>query len=158
VSIAPIVRRTHVRAPPERAFRLFTERMLDWWPARMTLGESPPVAIRIEPHAGGAWYQEDAAGHRIRWGSVLAWEPPNRLLLAWQLNAAFRYDPDLVTELELTFAAAPAGGTDVTLEHRNLERLGVDAARVADQLRNGWPTLVELFTSFADRTLEESRA
>ncbi len=58
---------------------------------------------------------------------MLAWEPPGRALLGWRLNNAFEYDPELVTEVELTFAPAP-GGTVVTLEHRDLHGFG-DAAR-----------------------------
>jgi hypothetical protein len=38
---------------------------------------------------------------------VLAWEPPGRLLLGWQLGAEWKYDPDFLTELELTFAELP---------------------------------------------------
>ncbi len=83
------------------------------------------------------------------WGRVLAWDPPERLLLAWQLNGQFAYDPDLVTEVELTFA--PLGsGARVTLEHRNLERFGADAERVTGLLGGGWPGFLGGYAAFAD--------
>ena len=42
-------------------------------------------------------------------------------------TASGRYDPELLTEVELTFAPPADGGTRVTLEHRDLERFGADA-------------------------------
>ena len=104
----------------------------------------------FEPRAGGRWYERDADGNETRWGTVLAWEPPSRLLLAWQISTQWSYDPDLVTEVELTFAPAPGGGTSVTLEHRDLERFGTDAARHADKLRGGWPTHLGQFADYAN--------
>jgi uncharacterized protein YndB with AHSA1/START domain len=104
----------------------------------------------VEPHPEGRWYERDAEGVETPWGKVLAWEPPGRALLAWQLNGQWTYDPDLVTELELTFEALPAGGTKVTLEHRNLERLGPTAALLAEQLGNGWPGMLRAFADLAD--------
>ena len=140
MSIAPIVHTIAVKAPPARAFDLFAAHMGAWWPKGKTVGQAPHAAIVIEPHAGGRWFERDADGRETHWGKVLAWEPPSRLLLGWQLNTRWAYDPDLLTEVELTFAPAVGGGTLVTLEHRNLERFGADASRQAEQLNGGWPT------------------
>jgi uncharacterized protein YndB with AHSA1/START domain len=150
MSIAPIVRTVQVKAPPARAFELFATRMADWWPRGRTVGKNAHEAIVIEPRAGGGWFERDAEGLESQWGKVLAWEPPSRLLLGWQLNSIFTHDPDLVTEVELTFAAAEGGGTLVTLEHRDLERFGADAGRFADQLGGGWPNFLALFAQFTD--------
>ncbi len=81
---------------------------------------------------------------------MLAWEPPGRLLLGWQIDSKFAYDPALLTEVELTFAAVEGGGTLVTLEHRNLERFGADAERMAEVLGGGWPTFLGTFRGYAD--------
>ncbi len=157
MSIAPIVRTVQVKAPPARAFELFATRMADWWPKGRTVGKNPHEAIVVEPRAGGRWFERDAEGLEMQWGKVLAWEPPSRLLLGWQLNSTFTYDPDLVTEVELTFAPADGGGTLVTLEHRDLERFGADAARIADQLGGGWPNFLALFVQFADATVPSAQ-
>ncbi len=68
---------------------------------------------------------------------MLAWEPPLRLLLAWQINANWKYDPDLVTEVEVTFTPVEGGATRVDLEHRNLERFGdkIETVRNCDRFR-----------------------
>jgi uncharacterized protein YndB with AHSA1/START domain len=149
VTIAPIVRTVYVKAPPDRAFELFTTRMGEWWPEGRSIGKAHHVAIVIEPRAGGRWFERDADGNEAPWGKVLAWEPPARLLLAWQIDTQWTYDAALVTEIELSFAAAN-GGTRVTLEHRNLERFGADAAAHAAKLDGGWPAHLANFARYAD--------
>jgi hypothetical protein len=63
-------------------------------------------------------------------------ERPDRLLLAWQLNAEFDYDPDLETTVEVRFT--PDGDhTIVDFEHRDLERFGDKAAQVRGDFESG---------------------
>ena len=150
MSIAPVVKSVTVKASPERAFELFTGQMARWWPATHKIGKAPFVAIVIEPRAGGRWYERDAGGVECDWGKVLAWEPPTRALLGWQLNSRFAYDPDFLTEVELTFAPAAGGGSIVTVEHRDLERYGDDAEKIAGLLGGGWPTCIAGFAAYAD--------
>ncbi|MGH8270313.1 MAG: SRPBCC family protein [Steroidobacteraceae bacterium] len=150
MSIAPVLHSVEVKAPPARAFELFTAHMGKWWPKGKTLAPKPHADVLIEPHPGGRWYERDIDGNEIQWGRVLAWEPPGRVLLGWQLDAQWRYDPDFLTELELSFAALDGGGTRVTLEHRNLERYGAHAEEYAGKLRGGWPTFVEHFARYSN--------
>lgn len=154
MTIAPVTCTIRVNLEPARAFDLFTQRMSAWWPKGKTVGKSPHEAIVLEPREGGRWFERDAEGNETQWGAVLAWNPPSRLLLAWQLNCNFGFNPNLVTEVELTFTPAEGGGTAVRLEHRNLERFGADAADVADRLRGGWPTRLGDFARFAEPTEE----
>ncbi len=148
MSIAPIKRSVQVKVAPARAFELFATRMGDWWPKGKTIGKKPAVAVTLDPVPGGKWVERDEDGVEAQWGKVLAWEPPTRLLLGWQLNSEFAFDPDLVTEVELTFAPVE-GGTLVTLEHRQLERFGDAAERVAGQLAGWLPRLAD-YAAFAD--------
>jgi uncharacterized protein YndB with AHSA1/START domain len=150
MTIAPILHKVQVKAPPERAFELFAARIAEWWPKGNAIGKNPYVAIVIEPKPGGHWFERDAEGNETRWGKVLAWEPPARLLLAWQISTQWQYDPELLTEVELTFDPAEGGGTLVTLEHRNLERFGTDAASHAGKLNGGWPVVIGRYAIFAD--------
>src|SRR6201999_3134536 len=139
-----------VKVAPEKAFMLFATRIQDWWPRGRTIGENPHVAIVLEPHAGGRWFEVDSAGNETIWGKVLAWGPPSRLLLGWQINSQWRYAPDLLTELELTFAPLASGGARVTLEHRNMERFGADAIAHRGTLDGGWPGMLGEFVKLAD--------
>jgi len=147
MTIAAILHRVHTKAPPARAFTLFTEHMSRWWPKGQTPGRSH-VDVVVEPVVGGRWFERDAEGLETRWGTVLDWAPPQRLLLGWQLNTQFKYDPDLLTEVELTFAPAADGGTLVTLEHRDLERFGVDAEEMAGKIGRGWPERLADFAAY----------
>jgi hypothetical protein len=128
-----------VEAPIERAFAVFTEGFGGWWPASHHLGESELVDAIIEPRAGGRWYERNADGSECDWGHVIAWEPPRRVLLAWQLDADWRFDPDLVTEVEVRFEA-DGERTRVAFEHRHLERMGARAEEVRRSVDSpeGW--------------------
>jgi uncharacterized protein YndB with AHSA1/START domain len=150
MTIAPIVHKVQVKAPPARAFELFATRIEEWWPKGQTIGQNPHVAIVIEPKPGGQWFERDAEGNETQWGKVLAWEPPSRLLLAWQISTQWRYDPELLTEVKLTFVPAEGGGTLVTMEHRNLERFGTDAAGHAGRLNGGWPGFLGRYAKYSD--------
>jgi uncharacterized protein YndB with AHSA1/START domain len=114
------------------------------------VGENPHVDVVIEPRSGGRWFEVDSQGNETPWGKVLVWEPPGRLVLGWQLNSVFTYDPDLLTEVEVTFS--PQGdGTRVTLEHRDLERFGADAEKLAGQLGGGWPGFLDQYATYVSQ-------
>lgn len=147
MTIAPIVRTVDVAAPPARAFDLFTRQIGRWWPVGKTVAKNPHADVLIEPRAGGRWFEVDEGGVETHWGKVLVWDPPGRLVLGWQLNSRFSYDPDFLTEVELNFAPE-GGGTRVTLEHRNLERFGPDAEKFAGQLGGGWPTFLAEYANY----------
>lgn len=150
VSPAPVRKTINVKAPPERAFEVFTTGIGRWWPKTHKIGQSDLDRPVIEPRTGGRWYEIDVDGSECEIGKVLAWEPPTRLLLAWQLDPEWKFDPDLVTEVEVIFT--PEGdGTRVCLEHRHLERMGDRAGAVREMVDapNGWGGLLELYSSEA---------
>jgi hypothetical protein len=78
----------------------------------------------LEGRQGGRWYERDVDGTECDWGSVLVWEPPSRVVLAWRLSADWTYDPDVDTELELRFVSEGPDRTRVELEHRGLDVYG----------------------------------
>jgi hypothetical protein len=83
-----------VQASPETAWRVFTEKMGIWWPlAVYKIGQANAVDAVIEPFVGGRWYECGDDGSTCDWGRVLSWEPPSRLLLSWDINAATIRNP-----------------------------------------------------------------
>ena len=150
MSIAPIIQIVDVKAPPARAFDLFAAHMSLWWPKNGTPAAQPHERIVIEPRAGGRFYEVDADGNETVWGAVLAWEPPGRLLIDWQLGEGWKYDPALHTDVELSFEPRADGGTRVTLTHSRLENFGANAEARATQLRGGWPTRVADYANFVN--------
>jgi uncharacterized protein YndB with AHSA1/START domain len=149
--IEPVLKSIRVQATPARAFEVFTGKMARWWLPTHTINptKSPIAAIVIEPREGGRWYERGEDGSECDWGRVLVWQPPKRVVLAWQINAHWQYDAGLVTELEVRFTAQPSGATDVTLEHRLLERLGDAAPGIRDAIDSpsGWSGLLERYAA-----------
>lgn len=141
-----------VQAPLAVAWRVFTERMGAWWPlAHYKIGRSDAVDAIIEPHVGGRWYERGVDGSTCDWGRVLLWEPPSRLILSWDIDANWQYDPELGTEIEVRFAPDGASGTRVELEHRRLDRYGArrDEMRRIFDTEGDWGRLLAMFARAA---------
>jgi DNA-binding transcriptional ArsR family regulator/uncharacterized protein YndB with AHSA1/START domain len=153
VKIAPVQKTVRVPASREAAFDVFAMKMGRWWFPSHSISEtkSPLKEVIIEPRVGGRWYEVGEDGSECDWGQVLIWEPPSRLVLAWQLNSQWRYDPDFVTELEIRFTPEGGGVTRVDLEHRNLDRFGDDAQSVREAIDSpeGWTGLLANFAQMA---------
>ena len=148
---APIRKTVSVKAAPERAFRVFTADMTRWWHPDHHLGKSPLKSAVVEPRAGGRWYEIDEDGTECNWGKVLVWEPPARVVFAWQLTAEWKYDPEFITEIEVRFI--PDGtGTRVELEHRHIERYAerAEAVRALLDAPEGWTLGMTRFAAIAD--------
>jgi uncharacterized protein YndB with AHSA1/START domain len=142
-----------VGVPVEQAFRVFTDSLHTWWPSEYHIGKADMAKAILEPREGGRWYERGVDGSECDWGRVLAWEPPHRLVVTWQINGQWQYDPDPehASEIEVRFTAAGAGQTIVELEHRLLDRL-VGGQAIHDAIvvqGGGWTSLLELFAKAA---------
>jgi uncharacterized protein YndB with AHSA1/START domain len=146
-----VVKAVTVQAPIQRAFAVFTDGFDGWWPRSHHIGEAEMAEAVMEPREGGRWYEKGVDGSECDWGYVIAWDPPSRVVLAWQLDAEFGYDRELVTEVEVRFTAQGPERTHVELEHRNLERYGAAMDKVRDSIgsEGGWQGLLELFAQAA---------
>lgn len=143
----PIKKQILVAAPQERAFRVFTEGIDSWWPREHGIGKLPIRTAVLEPRANGRWYEVGADGSESEWGKVLVWDPPRRLVLAWQITADWKHDPALVTEVEVIFTPQGPSSTRVDLEHRDLERFGAQEGPIRKIFESpgGWPGLLAYF-------------
>lgn len=137
----------------DRAFRFFTDSFGSWWPADYHIGQTDMADAVLEPREGGRWYERGADGSECDWGRVLAWEPPNRLVVTWQINGQWQFDPDPehASEIEVRFTAAGPEQTTVDIEHRHLDRL-VDGQAIHDMIGHGggWKAILELFAKAAE--------
>ena len=149
--IAPVRKQVVVEASADHAFRVFTDGIDRWWPRQHHIGTSPMARAVLEPGVGGRWYAVSQDGSQCDTGRVLVWEPPHRLVLAWQLTADWKFDPEFVTEVEVTFTPDGPKRTVVVLEHRDLERFGA----AAEELRKGvdsaegWGIIMQNFADAA---------
>jgi hypothetical protein len=152
---APVRKTVDVAARPERAFQIFTHEIDTWWPRTHHIGKSPMRRAIIEGHAGGRCYTEQEDGTDCDWGTVLAWDPPRRFVMAWQITHAWTFEPDTAksSEVEVTFTPLANGGTRVDLEHRFFARHGAGGLSMRESVDapNGWNGLLALFAQRANQ-------
>ena len=104
LSAAPIKHSIVVEAPIERAFKVFTEDFGSFKPREHNLLAVPIAETVFEPRAGGNVYDRGVDGSECRWARVLAYEPPNRVLLSWDISPRWQIetDPDKTSEMGST--------------------------------------------------------
>lgn len=132
-----------VPAPPEEAFRIFVERFDQIKPREHNMLGVEIAESVLEPREGGALVDRGVDGSECRWGRVLAYEPPARLLFTWDISPRWQIEEDTAkaSEVEMRFLDAGEGQTRVELEHRNLDRHGEGWEGLGQAIagEGGWP-------------------
>jgi uncharacterized protein YndB with AHSA1/START domain len=132
-----------VNAPVERAFSVFVNDIGSFKPREHNLLSVDIAETIFEPRVGGHVYDRGVDDSECRWARVLAYDPPDRLLISWDINQRWQIenDPDKTSEVEITFIAETPQRTRVVLEHRNLDRHldGWEAVRDSVDSDAGWP-------------------
>ena len=146
--VAPVRKSILVNAPQAHAFDVFATRFDAWWPRDHHIGKAAMQEAVIEPRAGGRWYEKGEDGSECEWGRVLAWEPPNRLVLSWTINGKFQADETVESEVEVQFIAESANKTRVELERR-IAAADAEALREAVDSPRGWGSLLEIYAKKA---------
>ena len=152
-TIEPLRAAVTVRRSAEDAFRIFTRHMGSWWPVEVHSlavdeydGRVGVESLRFEEREGGRIVERMTDGSEGTWGTVLTWEPPTRLVVAWKPNTN-----DLPpTELEVRFTPQ-GGGTLVELEHGGWVGLGAGAERLRAGYGAGWAGVLSRFEDAAGR-------
>lgn len=132
--------------PRERAFSLFVDRSDLWWstPFGDTSDEESEVAI--EPLVGGSCYENDAAGQHRVWGTVLSFESPLYVRLAWQVSEDGTPIPDPGTASRVMVSFREVGEkTRIEIVHSEFLRHGERGAQVMEHVRTSgwWPRIIE---------------
>jgi uncharacterized protein YndB with AHSA1/START domain len=140
-----------VEASIERAFRVFTEDFGSFKPHDHNLLAVEIVETVFEPRVGGHLFDRGVDGSECRWARVLAYEPPNRVVLSWDISPQWQLEPDLdrTSEVEVRFVPEAPDRTRVELEHRNLERHGEGWEGVRESVAGdgGWPLYLQRFAA-----------
>jgi uncharacterized protein YndB with AHSA1/START domain len=117
----------------EEAFRIYTVDTMSWWPVATHSIYETVSEIVFEPEVGGEVYEISTSGDKGHWATVREWDPPHRLVLAWNI-----LERDAIgTEVEIRFLPDGAG-TRVEVEHRGWEQLTESAAEKRDDYDRGW--------------------
>ena len=80
-----------VEAPIERAFRVFTEDFGSFKPPEHNMLAVEIAETVFEPRVGGHLYDRGVDGSECRWARVLAYEPPHRVVISWDIDPRPRW-------------------------------------------------------------------
>src|SRR4029450_13469997 len=83
-----------VEAPIERAFSVFTKDFGRFKPREHNLLPVEIAETVFAPRAGGSLYDRGVDGSECRWARVLAYEPPNRVVLSWNISPQWQIETD----------------------------------------------------------------
>jgi uncharacterized protein YndB with AHSA1/START domain len=138
-----------VDAPIERAFAVFTQDFGSFKPREHNLLAVEIAETVFEPRVGGHLYDRGVDGSECRWARVLAYEPPERVVISWDISPSWQIEPDpeKTSEVEVRFVAENAGRTRVALEHRHLDRHldGWQSVREGVDSEGGWPLYLQRY-------------
>ncbi len=153
IDIEPVSKTVHVKAPIDHAFKVFTAGLTRWWPRNCGIGARPLATVALEPKLGGRWLETAENGTEIVVATIIAWDPPHRLVLLWQVNEKWQPDAAMRSEVEVTFISDGAGGTSVSLVHDKFETMGPAAgASMRKDVNGGWPGHMDRFAAEAERS------
>ena len=151
ITIAPVRKSIQVKASQSHAFEVFTAGLGRWWPTTHGIGKPPMKAAVLEPRLGGRWYELSQDGSQGDVGCVLAWEPPHRFVVSWEISSNWKPDTTVASEVEVQFIAESPDRTRVELEHRKFEALGQEGGdKMRRDVDGGWPGLLEIFRREAE--------
>jgi uncharacterized protein YndB with AHSA1/START domain len=138
-----------VSAPIERAFSVFTKGFGSFKPPEHNMLGVDIVETVFELREGGAVYDKGIDGSECRWARVLAYDPPNRVVISWDISPQWQIetDPARTSEVDVRFIAEAPNRTRVELEHRNIDRHGDgwEAVREGVDDNQGWPLYLRRF-------------
>jgi len=152
VADIPSVRHTiTVEAPREHAFEVFTRGIDTWWFRDHSIGTEPLKEVVMEPCKGGRVFERGIHGAECDWGRVLVWDPPSRLVVAWQIGGDWQFDrdPAHASEYEVRFTEEAPARTRVEFEHRHFDRHGEAGRHIRDNVEKGWSRLLAAYAKSA---------
>ena len=137
-----------VSVPVERAFEVFTAEIGTWWPLRThAVDTERSETVVMEGRVGGRLFERAPTGEEHVWGTLVAWEPPNRIVYSWHPGR----EEETAQEVEITFS--PEGeGTRVDIRHYGWEKLGDRLEETVASYNEGWDKVIAVYARAAERS------
>jgi uncharacterized protein YndB with AHSA1/START domain len=143
-----------VNAGVERAFKVFTEDFGKFKPPEHNLLGVEIAETVFEPRVGGYLYDRGIDGSTCKWAEVLVYEPPNRVVLTWNIGPTWQIETDRAktSEWEVRFTPETKARTRVEIEHRNLDRHGDGWEGASEGVGGdqGWPLYLQRYGALFD--------
>jgi uncharacterized protein YndB with AHSA1/START domain len=147
-----------VEASQRLAFEVFTKDIASWWPPDHHILEGELKEMVFELTDGGRVYDVGVDGSECRWARVLAFDPPERIVISWDITPEWKLETDLskTSEVEFRFVSEGENRTRIELEHRNLDRHGEgwEGMRDAVGSTEGWNRSLRAFAARAAEVAE----
>ena len=123
---APVEVSIVVEVPIEEAFDVFTRDIGSWWPAEHHILQAELAEMVFEPRVGGQIIDRGIDGTECRWAHVLVYDPPDLLVISWDISLAWQVenDPTRSSQVEVRFTSETEARTRVDLVHLHIERHG----------------------------------
>lgn len=137
-SVGPIVKQITVPLSPDRAFKLFTQEMADWWPlethslSAQGEGNTAPH-VEVPAELGAQVLETLPDGSKAPWGRVTEYDPGKAFAMSWHVGRP----EDQSSHVRVSFDVV-ADGTRVTLVHDNWAAMGEGAATLRAGYNTGW--------------------
>jgi uncharacterized protein YndB with AHSA1/START domain len=137
-----------VSVPVERAFEVFTAEIGTWWPLRThAVDTKRSETVVMEGRVGGRLYERTPSGEEHVWGTLVDWEPPNRIVYSWHPGRG----EETAQEVEITFT--PQGdGTRVDIRHYGWEKLVDRLEDTIASYQEGWGKVIASYAQAAERS------
>ena len=137
-----------VSVPVERAFEVFTAEIGTWWPLRThAVDTERSETVVMEGRVGGRLFERTPTGEEHVWGTLVGWEPPNRIVYSWHPGR----EEETAQEVEITFS--PEGeGTRVDIRHYGWEKLGDRLEETVASYNEGWDKVIAVYARAAERS------
>jgi uncharacterized protein YndB with AHSA1/START domain len=124
---------TVVEAPAEEAFRVFTEEIGSWWNPDHHILQGELAGMIFEPRVGGHVYDRGVDGSECRWARVLAFEPPVRFVISWDINLQWQLEID-----QRGRGALHPGRPGANAGRARASQPGSPRRRLGEHARRGW--------------------
>ena len=137
-----------VSVPVERAFEVFTAEIGTWWPLRThAVDTERSETVVMEGRVGGRLFERTPTGEEHVWGTLVGWEPPNRIVYSWHPGRG----EETAQEVEITFSPE-AEGTRVDIRHYGWEKLGDRLEETIASYNEGWDKVIAVYARAAERS------
>ena len=144
--------------PIERAFAVFTEDFGAFKPPEHNMLGVEIAETVFEPRVGGYLYDRGVDGSECRWARVLAYEPPHRVLLSWDISPHWQLRPTRRRPASGRPASSPkprsAPASRLSTAASTATATGWEGVREGVAGDQGWPLYLQ---RYAERLQEEVR-
>ncbi len=144
----PITIEFDLPLPASDAFRVYAERIGDWWPAAFTSSGDDLETVVVEPHVGGGVYERARDGASFAWGVVRSYEAGAELVHSFDLAQ----DKQHPTEVAVRFTDT-GDGCRMHFEHRGwTEHNQEERSKFASE--SGWASVLGAFHACAHGSMD----